>query len=108
MLNYSEIRNIRNISLIVNCTPVGMYPEINMTPLEDINFIETEYLIDLIYNPQETVLMKKYKIRGIESTNGLLMLISQAIKSEEIWNDRNYNENILKEIHNKLVKKLYK
>ena len=52
--------------------------------------------------------MKKYKIRGIESTNGLLMLISQAIKSEEIWNDRNYNENILKEIHNKLVKKLYK
>jgi len=59
LLNYSEIRNIRNISLIVNCTPVGMYPEINMTPLEDINFIETEYLIDLIYNPQETVLMKK-------------------------------------------------
>ncbi len=108
LLNYSEIRNIRNISLIVNCTPVGMYPEINMTPLEDINFIETEYLIDLIYNPQETVLMKKYKIRGIESTNGLLMLISQAIKSEEIWNDRNYNENILKEIYNKLVKKLYK
>ena len=36
-----EIKNIRNVNLIVNCTPVGMYPEINMTPLEDVNMINS-------------------------------------------------------------------
>ncbi|MBF4805757.1 MAG: shikimate dehydrogenase [Pseudoleptotrichia goodfellowii] len=108
LLNYSEIRNIKSVNLIVNCTPVGMYPEINMSPLEEVNLIQTGYLVDLIYNPEETVLMKKYRLKGAECVNGFMMLISQAIKSEEIWNDKIYNENILKEIYNKLVKKLYK
>ncbi|MDO5089068.1 MAG: shikimate dehydrogenase, partial [Leptotrichiaceae bacterium] len=85
-----------------------MYPIINMSPLEGDNLIETEFLVDLVYNPEETVLMKKYRKKGVESTNGLMMLISQAIKSQEIWNDEIYDEKVLEEIYEKIAKKLYK
>ena len=103
-----EIKNIRNVNLIVNCTPVGMYPEINMTPLEDVNMINTDSVIDVVYNPKETVLMKKYKERNVKTVNGLTMLIFQAIKSEEIWNGEKYDDEILQKIHEELSEKLYK
>ena len=108
LIHYSEIKNIRNVNLIVNCTPVGMYPEINMTPLEDVNMINTDSVIDIVYNPEETVLMKKYKERNVKTVNGLTMLIFQAIKSEEIWNDEKYDDEILQKIHEELSEKLYK
>ena len=108
LIHYSEIKNIRNVNLIVNCTPVGMYPEINMTPLEDVNMINTDSVIDIVYNPEETVLMKKYKERNVKTVNGLTMLIFQAIKSEEIWNGEKYDDEILQKIHEELSEKLYK
>ena len=64
--------------------------------------------MDIIYNPEETVLMKKYKERNIKAVNGLTMLIFQAIKSEEIWNDEKYDDEVLKKVHEKLSEKLYK
>ena len=108
LIHYSEIRNVRNVNLIVNCTPVGMYPAVNMTPLEEVNMINTDCVVDIIYNPEETVLMKKYKERNIKAVNGLTMLIFQAIKSEEIWNDEKYDDEVLKKVHEKLSEKLYK
>ena len=108
LIHYSEIRNVRNVNLIVNCTPVGMYPAINMTPLEDVNMINTDCVVDIIYNPEETVLMKKYMERNVKAVNGLIMLIFQAIKSQEIWNDEKYDDEILQNIHKELSEKLYK
>ena len=64
--------------------------------------------MDIIYNPEETVLMKKYKERNVKAVNGLTMLIFQAIKSEEIWNDEKYDDEVLKKVHEKLSEKLYK
>jgi shikimate dehydrogenase len=79
-----------------------------MTPLEDVNMINTDSVIDIVYNPEETVLMKKYKERNVKTVNGLTMLIFQAIKSEEIWNDEKYDDEILQKIHEELSEKLYK
>ena len=108
LIHYSEIKNLMKVNLIVNCTPVGMYPELNMCPLKDNDFIETENLIDIIYNPEETVLMKKYREKGAKVINGLMMLVSQAIKSEEIWNNEEYDGDILDKIYKNLAEKLYK
>lgn len=108
LIHYSEIRNLKSVDLIVNCTPVGMYPEFNMCPLRDEDFIETKNLIDIIYNPEETILMKRYKEKGTKVENGLMMLIYQGIKSEEIWNDEKYDIEILEKIQKQLSKKLYK
>ena len=85
-----------------------MYPAIDNCPLEKKNLINTNAVVDIVYNPEETVLMRKYKLKGIKVANGLTMLISQAIKSEEIWHNEEYGSEILKEIHKKLSKKLYK
>ena len=108
LIHYSAIGGLRNIELIVNCTPVGMYPAIDNCPLERKNFIDTNAVVDIVYNPEETVLMTKYKLKGVKVANGLTMLISQAIKSEEIWHDEEYGTEILEEIHKRLSEKLYK
>ena len=108
LIHYSAIAGLRDIELIVNCTPVGMYPAVDNCPLEEKNLINANAVVDIIYNPKETVLMIKYKLKGVKVANGLVMLISQAIKSEEIWHNEEYSKEIIKEIHKRLEKKLYK
>lgn len=74
--------------LIINTTPLGMYPNNNSFPI--INYEElTQYhtLIDLIYNPEETIFLKKGKAKGARTYNGMNMLISQAEASWKIWNN---------------------
>ena len=108
LIHYSSIAGLRNIELIVNCTPVGMYPAVDNCPLDDKNLIDVNAVVDIVYNPEETVLMKKYKLKGTKVANGLMMLISQAIKSEEIWHNEVYGAEIIEEIHKRLSEKLYK
>jgi shikimate dehydrogenase len=73
--------------LIINTTPVGMYPEINQAPSIPYQFITSSHLLyDLVYNPEETLFLKNGKTRGAVTLNGLSMLHLQAEKSWEIWN----------------------
>ncbi len=72
--------------LVVNCTPVGMYPKIKEVlpiPFDYIN--ETHYCYDLIYIPEESGFLRESKLRGASIKNGLEMLHLQAEKSWEIW-----------------------
>lgn len=73
--------------LIVNCTPVGMFPAMDACPLPSFQGIGPSHLVvDLIYNPEETLLLKEAKSRGAATLNGLPMLKAQAMKSWELWN----------------------
>ena len=84
-LNLNEKYFIKKV-LIVNCTPVGTYPEIDKCPDLPYNLINKENVIfDLVYNPSETLLMKKGKERGCKTLNGSEMLRFQAEKSLELW-----------------------
>lgn len=74
-------------TLIVNATPVGMYPhcdEMLDLPYETAN--ETDVFIDLIYNPEETMFMKEAEKYGAKAYNGLKMLMLQAEAAWRIWN----------------------
>ena len=74
--------------LIVNCTPVGTFPDIDRCPDLPYNLINKENVIfDLVYNPSETLLMKKGKERGCKTLNGDEMLKFQAEKSLELWTE---------------------
>lgn len=108
IIHYGEIKNLRDVDIIVNCTPLGMFPVIDNCPLNESNLIDCKYLIDIIYNPKETLLIKKYKAKGTKTVNGLTMLITQAIKSEEIWNEKKFNKENFDYIYEKISKKLYK
>lgn len=74
--------------VIVNCTPLGTFPEVNNCPNIPYHFLTSEHLLyDLVYNPEETLFLKKGKSHGAQIKNGYEMLELQAIKSWEIWND---------------------
>jgi shikimate dehydrogenase len=80
---------VREYNVIVNCTPIGMYPkteECPPLPYEAMN--ERNILYDLIYNPDETLFMKQGKKYGAEVKNGLEMLLLQAFASWEFWNGK--------------------
>jgi shikimate dehydrogenase len=74
-------------TIIVNCTPVGTYPNINDAPNIPYQHINNQHLLfDLIYNPTETQFLKLGKSNGATVKNGYEMLELQAEKSWEIWN----------------------
>jgi shikimate dehydrogenase len=78
---------IRSCGIIVNTTPVGMFPDIDQAPAIPYEFLNDKNLaVDLIYNPKETLFMKKAKSFGANAINGETMLHQQAEKSWEIWN----------------------
>lgn len=89
-LEYSQLNDImmEQIQVVVNCTPVGTYPEIESKPnIPYNNLNENHFLIDLVYNPKETAFLKEGVERGAMVLNGYDMLVWQAEKSWEIWQD---------------------
>ncbi|MBN4071385.1 shikimate dehydrogenase [Crocinitomix catalasitica] len=78
---------LKAYKLIVNCTPVGMFPNSNAEILFPYEYLSPDHLcIDLIYNPKETVFLRKSKEHGAAVLNGESMLHQQAEKAWEIWN----------------------
>ena len=88
MITYEEVTAevLKEYEVIVNCSPVGMYPHVDecpALPYEALN--ENNLLYDLVYNPLETLFMKKGAAQGATVKNGLEMLHLQAIASWEFW-----------------------
>lgn len=78
---------IRQHHLIINTTPLGMFPNEEQFPPINYHAITHQHtLIDLIYNPEETQFLKKGKQQGATICNGMTMLVAQAEASWEIWN----------------------
>jgi shikimate dehydrogenase len=89
MLSYEEIDEeiIYTHTLIINTTPVGMYPKVDMCPPLPYEAIGAHhYLFDLVYNPARTLFLENGEQRGAAVENGYDMLIGQAEESWRIWN----------------------
>ncbi|MEZ5015338.1 MAG: shikimate dehydrogenase [Chitinophagales bacterium] len=75
--------------LIINCTPVGMYPNVLEAPLIPYQYLSPHHFCyDLVYNPEETVFLQKAKAHGAKTMGGLSMLHAQAECAWEIWNNQ--------------------
>jgi shikimate dehydrogenase len=88
-LDYEKLtgRMLKQVCLLVNCTPLGMYPNIRAAPrLPWEELPKGAYAVDLIYNPEKTLFLERSEKQGLRVQNGLPMLIAQAEKSWEIWN----------------------
>ncbi len=80
---------IREYPVVVNCTPTGMYPHADECPLLPYETMDSRTLLyDLIYNPDETMFLKKGKVQGATVKNGLEMLLLQAFASWQFWNEK--------------------
>lgn len=88
-LTYSDLNKeiIDNNLLIINATPLGTFPKTDVCPDIPYQFLTNRHLLfDVVYNPAETLFMKKGRDAGATALNGEEMLIGQAIAAWEIWN----------------------
>ena len=88
-VSYSDLTKeaITNFPFIINCSPVGTFPNIDSCPDIPYEGITSSHLLyDLVYNPEETLFLKKGKDKGASIVNGLSMLHHQAEEAWRIWN----------------------
>ena len=100
--NYRNLHLHRDASVIVNTTPLGMYPNNGLSPLDVSLFPELEGVLDLIYNPARTQLLLDCEKYGIPGWNGLWMLVAQAKKSAEWFMNTQLPDSLISDIHFKL------
>ena len=89
-VSYEEINSIgfESYSMIINATPVGMFPNVNECLELPYSTIESPHIfIDLIYNPEESLFLKKARLKGAATYNGLIMLHEQAEAAWNIWDN---------------------
>ncbi len=80
---------VQEYNVIVNCTPLGMYPHTDECPLLPYEAMDNRTILyDLIYNPDETLFMKRGAAKGANVKNGLEMLLLQAFASWEFWHEK--------------------
>ena len=89
---------------MINCTPVGMWPDTNATPIDFQDIDETNVLADTIYNPLETEWLQRGVAEGARIVDGLDMFIAQGLASADIW----FGEKISKKIDLEPIKKVLK
>lgn len=87
LISYNEIKSLKETDMIINCTPCGMHPNTNISLINKEDMSKFKVAVDLIYNPTQTLFLKYAKELGLVSINGLYMLIGQAVKSQELWNN---------------------
>lgn len=91
VVTYDDITpaTMKKYNVIVNCTPVGMYPHADECPKLPYEAMDSHTLLyDLIYNPDETLFMKRGREQGATVKNGLEMLLLQAFASWEFWHGK--------------------
>lgn len=90
MVTYEDItaETLQEYTVIVNCSPVGMFPKVDAAPAIPYELLSPQHLLfDCVYNPEETLFMKKGREQGATVKNGLEMLHLQAVASWDFWNE---------------------
>ena len=95
-VNYENVyEQAKDAEIIVNCTPAGMYPDVNKRLIDLSRFEKAEACVDLIYNPSRTRFIQDAEDLGIKTAGGLSMLVAQAYKASRFFaGDKEGAENI--------------
>jgi shikimate dehydrogenase len=100
--NYTNLHLHRDASIIVNATPVGMFPNNGTSPLSLDGFPKLEGVLDMIYNPSRTKLLLEAAQRGLVAENGLWMLVAQAKEAAEWFTGSQISDEVIGLIHKTL------
>ena len=107
----TQIDTKKQYDLLVNACPVGMYPRVDACPVSDEVIEKCDAVFDIIYNPKETLLLKKAKEMGKKTVGGMAMLVWQAVSAHKIWDGDEYTvdevNGIIDEM-NEIVKRDFK
>lgn len=102
--NYKNLHLHMDAALLVNTTPVGMYPDTGFSPVDLALFPQLEGVLDVIYNPARTKLLMDAEHRGIIAQNGLWMLVGQAKEAAEWFMDQHIDDNQIHIVYESLRK----
>ncbi len=104
--NYQNLHLHKDAAVIVNTTPVGMYPNTQGRIVDLDTFPALEAVVDLIYNPARTPLLMDAEKRGLKSENGLSMLVAQAKESAEYFTSSTISNDVIDRIRHLLIQKM--
>ena len=100
--NYGNLHLHRDAAAIVNATPVGMYPNTGVSPIDLELFPHLEGVLDVIYNPARTQLLLDAEKLGIPRENGLWMLVAQAKEAAEVFTSGKISDEVIEKIYRRL------
>lgn len=103
LIGYDEISDL-NGHILINSTPIGMYPKVEGCPVNEEIISKFTTLVDLIYNPSITTFLAKGKELGKVTVGGLYMLVAQAIKAQEIWQGISIDKSIITDVYSEIEK----
>ena len=101
-VGYDVLERMDTIDMLINATPVGMHPHTDACPVSDDVIQRCTNVVDMIYNPERTLLLQKAASMGKGFVNGLWMLCAQALKAQELWTGKAFDEDICRTIYNSL------
>ncbi len=103
-LTYDELyREHSDTEIIINTTPVGMFPGTEGMPISLDSFERLSGVLDAVYNPLKTELIQAAEKRGVPASGGLYMLVAQAVRASEIFLDKSYPDGVLDSIYSKIL-----
>ena len=104
--NYTNLQLHADASVIVNTTPVGMYPNTGVAPVDLAAFPQLEGVLDMIYNPARTQLLLDAERLGLPHENGLWMLVAQAKEAAEYFTDTKMEDSLIESVYRKLSRQM--
>ncbi|MDO5131793.1 MAG: shikimate dehydrogenase [Eubacteriales bacterium] len=103
MLYEDAYEKLTDAGILINTTPAGMYPDIDGIAVDPGRFPNLEGVIDVIYNPLETRLMREAAARGIPAENGLYMLVAQAVLAAEDFTGETFGKTQTDRIYREIL-----
>ena len=98
VLSPDDLGRSKGFDLLINASPVGMFPKTDAMPCTEEVVSHSENVFDVIYNPKETLLCKTARELGKPAMTGMSMLVLQAAAAQEIWNGAKFDDGDLKKI----------
>ena len=104
--NYDNLQRHADASVICNCTPVGMYPNNGVSPVDLDLFPQLEGVLDMIYNPARTQLLMDAADRGLVAENGLWMLVAQAKEAAEWFLNKKLSGSLIQFVYDRMRRQM--
>lgn len=105
---YEEVNRLHtDAAVLVNTSPIGMYPKVDAAPIDLTPFTELTAVVDVIYNPEVTKLLAQAKAYGLTAVNGLQMLVAQAFYAVQYFLETKLDEAKIEEVTQMIRETLY-
>lgn len=104
-ITYEELlEKFNDVEVLINATPVGMYPHHDESPLDLTNFKHLQSVVDIVYNPLKTELILQAEDLHLKAVGGLEMLVAQAKQAVEIFTGKDLNDSDIERVYKKILR----